>query len=178
MVEREKIIDFLDKYLEIDKWPDDPINGLSVSGQDNIERIITAVSPSLELFKRADSKKADLIICHHPLNYEDPSPDYVRRRISFLKDRKINYANYHLPLDFNQNVGNAVLTAKEFGLNIKTNKLEERGFFGGDLLDSVSLAGLKKKAELIYGQKPFVLASGPEEVVSVAIFTGSFRRCL
>jgi len=53
MVKREKIVKFLNKYLEIDLIKDRSMNGLQVEGKDNIEKIALGVSANEQLFIKA-----------------------------------------------------------------------------------------------------------------------------
>lgn len=68
IIKRNQIVKFLDEYLKIDGWPDDYHNGLEVRGANEIKKIVTGVTPSMELFKKAKKAGAQMIITHHYLH--------------------------------------------------------------------------------------------------------------
>jgi putative NIF3 family GTP cyclohydrolase 1 type 2 len=91
---RNEIIEFLDKYLGIEKWPDDYHNGLLVSGAREVKKIIVGVNVSLEIFEKAKDRGAEMVITHHFIfaNDESQIPSYEAKRIPlkiwFLRQEK------------------------------------------------------------------------------------------
>jgi dinuclear metal center YbgI/SA1388 family protein len=173
MIYLKEIIDYLNNYLSISDWPEDQ-NGLLFCNSDKITQVVTGVSPSMELFKKAHDLKAELIITHHSMYLEEPFPAYQLNRLKFLKEKKISLANYHLPLDFHNDIGNEALTAKMLGLDFEKKAFYlDKYFIGGILRSPIGFKELIRKAEDLYGKKAQVISYGNEEVDSVAIITGS-----
>ncbi len=68
---RDEIVQFLDEYLQIAKFRDYCPNGMQVIGRPAVERIALGVSANLEFFRQAAEQKADLLITHHGLFWEN-----------------------------------------------------------------------------------------------------------
>ena len=56
---------YLDELLTPAAFSDYGPNGLQVPGPDEIETVVTGVSASAELFRRAAELDADLVLVHH-----------------------------------------------------------------------------------------------------------------
>ena len=108
MAEREKIVQFLNEYLEINLFNDRAMNGLQVEGKDEVNSIVVGVSASTQLFTKAVEQNADMVIVHHGLFWGETFPikGFVRERLWVLLKNKINLLAYHLPLDTHPIVGN------------------------------------------------------------------------
>ncbi|RIY33130.1 Nif3-like dinuclear metal center hexameric protein [Psittacicella hinzii] len=114
--ELERIINQL---LESSKYSDYTVNGLQVQGKDKIQKIVTGVTASQELIDFAISVNADAILVHHGYFWKGSDPrltGYHYQRIAKLIKHDINLFAYHLPLDFNLELGNNVELAKMFNL--------------------------------------------------------------
>ena len=74
MAELEKIVRFLDDYLETDKVPDDSWNGLQVEGKSLVNKVLFAVDSGLETFQKAVDAEADLIVVHHGMFWQKDNP--------------------------------------------------------------------------------------------------------
>lgn len=173
MIKLEKIIKYLNDYLSIDDWPED-LNGLFTSNSSEITQIATGVSPSLKLFKEAKSLGSNLVITHHPIYFEDPIPQYQIERLNFLKENKISFANYHLPLDFHNEIGNEILTTKLLKMDFEKEVFYEGKYFiGGKLKETIGFKELIERAEKTYKKNAQVINFGQDSVESVAIITGS-----
>src|SRR6266516_6631345 len=101
MAQRDEIIEYAAELLDLDSFPDYGPQGMQVAGADEVTRIACAVSASLELFERAATAGAQLVIVHHGLlwNNEPRTIDLrVRRRLQALFDADLTLAGYHLAL--------------------------------------------------------------------------------
>ncbi|MDR0953182.1 MAG: Nif3-like dinuclear metal center hexameric protein [Elusimicrobiota bacterium] len=116
MIARDKIINFINDYLDIEAAPEQ--NGLQVEGTDKIHKIAFGVSANLDTFKAAHKLGADMIIVHHGLIWDKPQQisGVFGERVKFLIKNDINLAAYHLPLDMHKVVGNNASLAKLIGL--------------------------------------------------------------
>ena len=69
----EEINKFFQEMLSTEDFPmDGAINGIDISNDGEIKKVIGSTSPSLELFEKAKEKNAQLIITC--LLYTSPSP--------------------------------------------------------------------------------------------------------
>ncbi|HXU44947.1 MAG TPA: Nif3-like dinuclear metal center hexameric protein, partial [Thermoanaerobaculia bacterium] len=64
-IDRDRLVAYLDDYLEAKKGRDYGPNGLQVEGRREIRKIVTGVSGCIELFERAREAGADAVLVHH-----------------------------------------------------------------------------------------------------------------
>src|SRR3954447_13541077 len=125
---RDEIIDFLDDLLDIASFEDYGPNGLQVPGAPEVSVVVTGVSAHLELFDRAASLRAQMVLCHHGMFWRKQGLAVDERRKARLKalfGADMSLAAYHLPLDAHPEVGNNALILGELGF--------ERGEKFGDV---------------------------------------------
>ena len=67
MAARDQILEFADRLLDVDSYPDYGPIGLQVVGTPEVERIACGVSASRDLFERAAGTGAQLVLVHHGL---------------------------------------------------------------------------------------------------------------
>lgn len=117
MTNRDKIVGFINGYLNSGKIKDPSQNGLQVEGKTEIKKIVFGVSASLELFERAAASGADMVITHHGLLWGRPVPikDPFRSKLKILLDNGISLAAWHLPLDKHHIIGNNARILKLLG---------------------------------------------------------------
>ena len=120
-MDRHTLVNYLDELFQISAFSDYCVNGLQVEGTDDIQNVITAVSVSEQLFHRAISKNADLIIVHHGLFWKNsPNPfylkSYLKNRVKLLLENDINLVAYHLPMDAHPILGNNAQILKSLGI--------------------------------------------------------------
>ena len=116
---RQELLDYLDDFLNTKSFSDYGPNGLQVEGCENIQRVVTAVSASVELFQQAIELEADAIIVHHGIIWDAERPVYqgsYKQRVKMLLEKNINLFAYHLPLDAHPEIGNAAQMAKLLGV--------------------------------------------------------------
>lgn len=178
--ERDKIIEYLNKYLKVADFQDYCVNGLQIEGKENVSRIITGVSLSQRLIKEAIKRKADMIIVHHGIFLgEVPSPlrlrGLIKERIKMILCNNINLAGYHLPLDAHPKIGNNVSLAKSLGL--KRIKQFDTAFgknFGaiGNCDKQINFSDFVSLVNKKLGTKSFILSNGKKKVRTVGIVSG------
>lgn len=90
-------------------------NGLQVEGKSQVSKIAFAVSATAESVNKAVEFGADALIVHHGLfwNFHGTKPIIgpYAKRVKPLILNDINLFGYHLPLDGNQEFGNAKIIA-------------------------------------------------------------------
>jgi dinuclear metal center YbgI/SA1388 family protein len=177
MASRNEILAYARELLDLESFSDYGPMGMQVAGAPEVTRIACAVSASLELFERAASEGAELVIVHHGLLWDNESrviDDHMARRLRALLNADVTLAAYHLALDAPPAVGNNALLARELGVEV------DRPFaaigVGGRLRDPVESSELVARAAESLGQDPVVFAYGPEPVERVAVVTGGGAR--
>jgi dinuclear metal center YbgI/SA1388 family protein len=173
----------LDELLESEGSPDYCPNGLQVEGRPQVERIVTAVSASRELFGRAVELGADAVVVHHGILWNgSEAPRLVgsfRERISLLLEHRISLIAYHLPLDRHLELGNAAQLARRLGLE----ELEGFGTHYGAPAGVCGVFPQAVEAEEFFAaigeacdRAPQIFAGGERMVSSVGIVTGAAQR--
>lgn len=118
---RDELAEYLNTYLDVDRFTDYSPNGLQVAGRSEIRRIVTGVTASQRLIDEAIERQADAILVHHGYFWKgEPAPvtGIKRNRLAALLRHDINLYAYHLPLDAHMEVGNNVKLAELMGWEI------------------------------------------------------------
>ncbi|MBN1479946.1 Nif3-like dinuclear metal center hexameric protein [candidate division KSB1 bacterium] len=178
MVERNKIVSYVNEYLQIADFKDYGPQGVQVEGKKEVKKIFTGVSASAQLFEKAADQHADMIIVHHGILWNREMPIIkggYKRRLSTLLHNDITLLAYHLPLDKHPEIGNNALAARAFGLTDLT-EFAEVGWMGDISLCSFDV--LLKKVRDLYKSDPLVFAYGPEQVSRIGICSGGAQRAI
>ncbi len=178
---RDELTNFLNTYLFVNDFKDYGPNGLQVEGKAEINKVVTGVSASVELFQKALEEGADAIIVHHGIIWNFERPVYrggYKKRVKFLLENDINLYGFHLPLDAHPEVGNNARLAKLLPLE----SLEPFGEYQGnhigykgsckpthamDLFDLI-------KAEI--NPDALIFPYGPDKVHTVGIISGGAQK--
>jgi dinuclear metal center YbgI/SA1388 family protein len=178
MASRDELIAHLDELLRPGNFEDITPNGLQVPGAEEVEVVVTGVSPGAELFERAAAEGAQLVLCHHGLLgafQPDRMTPMLKRRLQALFAADMSLAAYHLPLDAHPDVGNNALICRALGLEQGEPFGEYRGRtlgFVGRSAEGVPIAELLERCAAAFGQEPFAFEYGPETVHSLGIVSG------
>jgi dinuclear metal center YbgI/SA1388 family protein len=118
MVKKEKIVNFLNKYLKVDEYKDYAANGLQVDGKDDVKKIGFAVDACLLSINEAKNAGCDMLIVHHGMFWDKIGPitNQMYHRIKTHIDSGISLYACHAPLDIHPIVGNNAELLKMFGL--------------------------------------------------------------
>jgi dinuclear metal center YbgI/SA1388 family protein len=177
MAPRDEILAHADELLDVASFEDYGPMGLQVVGAADVERIACGVSASRELFERAASAGAQLVIVHHGLFWNNDSRvvgPLLKERLRALFDADLTLAAYHLALDAHPEVGNNALLARELGVEV------ERPFasvgLGGRLRAPRPRDEVVVRVREIVGAEPLVFPHGPETVERIAICSGGAAR--
>lgn len=179
MASRADIISYLDDLLDSPEYPDYCPNGLQVPGAQEITKVVTGVSASLDLFEAAHERNAELVLAHHGIFWGDGNDAITPQRAQQLKlllTNDINLASYHLPLDSHAEVGNNALFIEALGLT----KTEPFGDFKGRPIGFLAVTAgdttaeeLKASINDTLGREPLFFDYGPTQINTVAVITGS-----
>lgn len=176
MVQCDEIICFWNTLLQSAAVPDASYNGLQVSGNAAVHKIVFGVSASLELFKKAHAAKADLVCVHHGLLWgkEQPLTGLFKERVKYLLTHNIGLAAYHLPLDKHPELGhNACLMRAIGGQNVRPfgNYHGTDIGFAGEITPT-TLPQIQKTLEDFCHTRAQVLSYGTPEIKTVGIVSG------
>ena len=179
MASRDEIVALLDDLLDAGSFPDLTPNGLQVPGAEEVDVVVTGVSPGLELFEEAAAGGAQMVLCHHGL-LGDFAPDHVtplmKARLKVLFDHDLSLVSYHLPLDAHEELGNNALICERLGFE----RAEPFGSYKGRTLGfvgraapGVPLATLRARCAEVFGREPLAFWHGPDPVRSLGIVSGA-----
>ncbi len=177
-----EVISYLDTTLEIDRFRDYGPNGLQVEGSPEVDKVVTAVSATAEVFEQAIEREADLIVVHHGLIWGGGLgrvTGTTANRLRLLLSRSVSLAAYHLPLDAHSRLGNGVGLADAIGLqgtrqgfgDVRGHNLGLLGTWSTPLPRADAIARIA--AGVGRDSLPFVFPYGPENVKTVGLCTGA-----
>ncbi|VAW78665.1 GTP cyclohydrolase 1 type 2 homolog YbgI [hydrothermal vent metagenome] len=121
MANRDELVQYCDRLLDVGNFRDYCPNGLQVEGCDEVTRIVSGVTASQPLIEAAVAQQADLLLVHHGYFWkgEDACITGIkRRRLKALLDQDMNLLAYHLPLDAHPVLGNNACLAERLGVEI------------------------------------------------------------
>jgi dinuclear metal center YbgI/SA1388 family protein len=174
------LLRYLDDLLTPAAFSDYGPNGLQVPGRDEIQTVVTGVSASAELFRRAAEHGAGLVLVHHGIFWNGAplalSPA-AKRRLRLLFEHDIALAAYHLPLDAHPEVGNNALLAAGLGCTSQEPFALHKGRaigvaarFAGD---GLAAGELIERVVRLTGREPLAFLAGPERVRTIGIVSGA-----
>ena len=176
---RDRLVHYLDQYLEASAVDDYGPNGLQVEGTPTIRKIVTGVSGCLELFSEARRHGAQAVLVHHGIFWEGRPrtlTGWQYRRVAELVQGDINLIAYHLPLDRHPEVGNNAVAARQLGLlNLEPFALH-RGVsigFKGEFSEPIPVDDLVQRTEALYGRSPLALGPGKGDVQTLGVVSGA-----
>ena len=177
---RDDLIAFLDATLDVVAFPDYGPMGLQVIGGKRVERVVTAVSVSLELFRRAAQAGAQLVVVHHGLFWDRDSRvvnRVMRERLRALFDADITLAAYHLALDAHESLGNNAQIVGALGLEPEPTPFAVSGgqCIGkfGRAPHPLTPAALVERVEATIGRPHAAFMHGPALIERIAVCSGS-----
>jgi dinuclear metal center YbgI/SA1388 family protein len=178
MAERDAIIQYLDELLRPATFADYCPNGLQVPGRETVDRVVTGVSATLELFEAAAERDAGMVIAHHGIFWggepEALTPPRARR-LKLLLTNDINLAAYHLPLDAHAEAGNNALLCAALGLARTQAFGEYRGNtigWIGTATPAIGADELRDRIRQVTAREPLFFEHGPRQIERVAIVSG------
>ncbi len=178
-LELEKIIN---QKLNSDAIKDYVPNGLQIEGRENIQKILTGVTASLEFIDAAIARNVDAVIVHHGYFWKSETP-VIRgmkyARIKKLIENGINLYAYHLPLDLHAELGNNAQLAKMWNIQDVMPISEQQPLvLTGNLSQEISVDEFSQMIETSLDRKPFIEASGPKMIKRIAWCSGAAQDYL
>jgi len=177
---RDEIVSFFDDLLAAPSFPDYGPNGLQVPGSDDVRLLVTGVSAGAELFERAATAGAQMVLAHHGIFWgpgPGPITPQLRRRLELLFGSDISLVAYHLPLDAHPEVGNNALICAALGLDAAERVGDYKGApigFVGRSEAGIPIERLRERCTDVFGgREPLIQGAGPDVVHSIGIISGS-----
>ncbi len=170
---RDEIVGYANDLLEAAKWPEFGPPGLQVVGAANVEKLVSGVSASRELFERAAAAGAQLVLVHHGLFWRNEPlvvDGRLRGRLQALFAGELSLVAYHLALDAHPELGNNAQLALRLGVVVE-GPFAGVGL-GGTLGEAVSVDELASRVAEVAGREPLVLRGGPDTVRRIAVASG------
>lgn len=172
-----KIVHDTDSYLktaQILDWSAAK-NGLQLANNGQVTQIATAVDCNLLTIAKAVEIKADLLIIHHGLFWNDITPltGSNLQKVKLAIDANLAIYSSHLPLDMHPVHGNNVLLAKGLGLRNLQPFFEEKGAKIGLRTNcSIPRETLLVRLRKLLGVEPLLIPAGPKIIKKIGIVTG------
>jgi dinuclear metal center YbgI/SA1388 family protein len=189
MATLHSICTFLDALLTPHLYTDIALNGLQVEGAlspstKQIKCIAVAVDAGQSVIEEAIKQEASLLIVHHGIFWGGaPAVSGVHgKKINTLIRNNCSLYASHLPLDGNEEVGNAFELGRYLQLKKMTGFCEYKGQFVGTLGETEEKLSIdyfvEKLSEMTGAITPVVLPFGPDKIRSVAVVPGSGSQAI
>jgi dinuclear metal center YbgI/SA1388 family protein len=176
-VQLEELVSYANQLLQHETIQDYPgaKNGLQLGNSGTVSRIAAAVDATERTIRAAVAAKADLLVVHHGIGWQDllPLTGGNYRKIRCAMDHDLAIYSTHLPLDAHPTLGNNVLLAKALRLKSSRPAFVEKGTAIGRVGTlAISRQGLADRLEKILGSRPHVIDGGSEQIRRIAVITG------
>ncbi len=183
MATRKEICHYCDHLLQPGLFQDYCPNGLQIEGKEEVGRIASAVSASMQVIKEAAAWGADFLVVHHGLFWRDELPVLVgtkAQKVGLLLKNEISLAAYHLPLDAHQRLGNNWRAAIEMQWEELEPFYSYKGQFLGvkGRIPPMSPEEFKKKLEAYYKHEATAVFGGKERIERVGLISGGAYRSI
>lgn len=171
---------YLNDLLEIDRFQDYCPNGLQVQGRTEIKHIVSGVTASLALLKKATALRADTVLVHHGYFWRNEDAKIIGQKYLRLKNlivHDINLLAYHLPLDAHPTLGNNAQLGKLLGFTIEQ-------WFGKEKLACIgrcatqTLENLGQHIAHQLGRTPLVIGTQDKLIKRIAWCSGAAQDWL
>ncbi|MCX7705554.1 MAG: Nif3-like dinuclear metal center hexameric protein [bacterium] len=178
MEKLERIVKFLDDFLDIKNIKDDSWNGLQWEGKGEIKKVMCTVDAGKTVFEKAADEKADMIIVHHGHYWKNINPSFTglnKNRLEILYKNNISLYAVHLPLDIHPEIGNNILLLNLIGAKKSKPFFPYEGksiSFCGIFTKKTLLKDVLSKLNTSLGIECRVLPYGPETIKTVAVISG------
>jgi dinuclear metal center YbgI/SA1388 family protein len=178
MEKLDRIVEFLDSYLDIASFKDTSYNGLQIEGKPEVKKILFAVDSGSLTFKYAADRGADMVVVHHGNFWQGTNPSLAGwnlRRLEPLLTNRISLYACHLPLDAHPVVGNNAQLLKILGAKISEPIFVHEGkniSWTGKFRKPVPLKAIAGKLEKRLCTRIRILPFGPDDVKTMALCSG------
>ena len=180
-IDRDTLLEALDRELEPGRFEDYCPNGLQVEGRREIRCIVSGVTASHALILAAIEHEADLILVHHGYFWRgEPQPivGMKRQRLRALLQHDINLVAYHLPLDAHPVLGNNAQLGLQLGFQTEGLLRPDGVGLVGRLAEARSAERFAAEIGAALGRSSTWIQGGTHPVLRVAWCTGGAQSML
>lgn len=177
MVSTKQLVDAMNTELAIDEFTDYCPNGLQLEGVARVQKVVAAVTASMNAIEYAAAVGADMLLVHHGYFWKGEAQPLVGmkyRRIKALLAADINLVAYHLPLDAHPSLGNNIQLAQRLGFEVHSLLVEHDRTVGfkGSLSASMQGDSLQAHIAKVLG-RDVIHVSVERPIQTVAWCTGA-----
>jgi len=173
---KQELVTYLDKYLQIAAIADYGPQGLQVEASNNdIQRVALAVDTAPASIKAASSWKADMLLVHHGIFWRNVEriAGPLGERVRLLLSNNIHLYAAHLALDAHSDIGNNAVLARLLGIKEVEWWCDVLGANIGTIGNvDTTLDKLVDLTNTSLQTNAYVLNYGPAEVRRLAIVSG------
>lgn len=174
-MQRDELREYLNVFLEADRYRDYCPNGLQVEGRPEIGRVVCGVTASQALLDEAVRRRADAVIVHHGWFWRNDHACVTgirKTRLATLLRQDISLFAYHLPLDAHPEVGNNAELARRMGWQVEGRFAEQDLGCLGRPDGGQSAADIAGALERLLGRTPLLVGPGDRRVTRLAWCSG------
>jgi dinuclear metal center YbgI/SA1388 family protein len=175
MAARGEIETYLNTLLDVGRFRDYGPNGLQVEGHNEVRRIVSGVTASLELIRAAVEMQADTMLVHHGLfwkGHDGRVTGWLKQRLAMLLAHQINLFAFHLPLDAHPEWGNNAQFGARFGWRVDGRFGDQDLGFVGCAAEPLAVAELAALLAHRLSRTPTVVAGDGRPLRRIAWCTG------
>lgn len=166
---------YCNELLNVENFQDYCPNGLQVAGREQVNKIVSGVTASLELVEAAIAAEADLLLVHHGYFWKNEAPCIVgikKRRIARLLAADINLLAYHLPLDAHPVYGNNAQLGLTLGLEAEGTLAAAPLVWQGRCAEAMRGEVMAERIHQALGRAPLHIAGSERPIRRVAWCSG------
>ena len=163
MISRDQLVAACDHQLRAAQFKDFTVNGLQVSGSEQVKRVMTGVTACQALLDEAVAWQADMVLVHHGYFWKNEPVAITgmkQKRIKTLLDNNISLLAYHLPLDAHAEMGNNAELARRLGWKVEgcmDGELGEGLLWSGRLAQPLSVKALGEQIAHTLQRQPLII---------------------
>lgn len=163
MICRDQLVAACDHQLRAAQFKDFTVNGLQVSGSEQVKRVMSGVTACQALLDEAVAWQADMVLVHHGYFWKNEPVAITgmkQKRIKTLLDNNISLLAYHLPLDAHADMGNNAELARRLGWKVEgclDGELGEGLLWSGRLAQPLSVNALGEQIAHILQRQPLII---------------------
>lgn len=179
MASLEELTEYINTFLQIDRFKDYCPNGLQVEGKSEVRSVVTGVTASQALIDIACEKNVDAILVHHGFFWRNEDARIVgikRKRIAALLENNISLLAYHLPLDAHPQVGNNAQLGQLLGIQIegdlRSNASTVCGTHG-QLKSPMKVEDFKNTLDTVLRRESTHIHAGASDITTIGWCTGA-----
>lgn len=170
-----ELLAFLERTLG-DAGGNDPdmANGLQFRGKEEIRKVATGVSASLELFQMAVARRADCLVVHHGMPV--PRSPYIdpifARRLEYLASTGLSLLGYHYLLDSHPEIGHNAQIVRKLGAH-RTAPFHNGWGWYAEYPEPRERDSVIRDCRSLFGQSRAEYVFGPDRIRRLIALAGS-----